>query len=173
MPPADKPNVDGESDRTALSIRPKSDRCMVAETSVDNRKADVEDVGRTSGGRIWAPFQPRPLKLRVKSNAPHKIPERASATSFLLALEPELDSTASTSSTCTRVKSFRQKAHSTTRMPQTIAASCQGDAINQRLPKKHYDTYSHLENSPKSHSWDLRMLPPCLLTSIHCRIATA
>jgi hypothetical protein len=165
VPPTDEPNIEGESDRTVLSIRSRSDRCTIAETSVDNRKAAVEDVGRISGGRVWAQFQPRPLILTLKSNASHKVLESAFATSFPLALEPELDSSVSTSLTCTRLNSFQQKAHSITRMPMTIMANCQGEVIAQHLPKKHYYTHSHLGNSPKSHSWDLQTLPPYLPTS--------
>lgn len=76
MPPAGEPNVEGENDRTVLSIRSKSNTCVMAETSVDSRKVDVEDVGRTSGGTVWAQFHPQPLKLALRSNASHKVPEK-------------------------------------------------------------------------------------------------
>ena len=51
MPPATDPTVEGEKDRMMLNMRSKSSRFLMAETSVEARKADVEDVGRVSGGK--------------------------------------------------------------------------------------------------------------------------
>jgi hypothetical protein len=56
----DDPNVEGEKDRTVVRARSKSSRFFMAERRVVVRKADVEDVGRLSGGKyqFCAQFQP-------------------------------------------------------------------------------------------------------------------
>jgi hypothetical protein len=56
----DEPNIAGESHRALISAKSKSRNCFMAETSVDIRKAGVDDVGRVSGGKYHfrAQFQP-------------------------------------------------------------------------------------------------------------------
>jgi hypothetical protein len=70
--------VEGEKDLMVFTVRSKSRKCFMAETIVDARKADVEDVGRLSGGKyqVWAQFQPWPLRLKDSSHASHKALQR-------------------------------------------------------------------------------------------------
>jgi hypothetical protein len=145
VPPTGEPYVEGESDLTVLSIKSRSSMCFVAETSVEARKAGVEDVGRVSGGKYQpcAQFQPWPLMLKDKSHASHNIPERVGEHSwgddFLNAACPfgiftwplaspgPLACATSSSLVGMRLRCILTKAHSMTRILAVIPANCQQD----------------------------------------------
>lgn len=77
MPPMEDPKVEGEKDLMVFKVKSRSSRCLMAETNVDVRKADVEDVGRLSGGKYQCcpQFQPWPLRLNDSSHASHNTPK--------------------------------------------------------------------------------------------------